>query len=518
MYVKSINIENLRCFRSAELELQYAGRKQGQGQQPILSNINLLVGDNGTGKTSVLRSLALAALSPVMPQSGFLPYRLVRRAGKEEIRESKISAEVFLHAQDLGLRNLDKPRSGRLSMKIGRRGANDDILLPGESMPSEEDPIWEKMYEESSAFFVVGYGATRRVEEAKNIDISAQQKARRLRYQRVASLFEPIVALVPLSYWLPALEKKDKERYKQVVEIINQILPDEASFTGEYEDEAYLFEVNGVNTPFDALSDGYRAYVGWVADLLYHLCTGEISRGKLTDSVGIVLVDEIDLHLHPEWQRSATASLSVAFPNLQFVFTTHSPIVAGSLNRENIFVMETDHDSGESSISQYQEKIYGLDADSVLLSSYFNLKTTRAETFTSELLDLYSEAVSNKKDRHEEATFDKEAYFAVADKLSDATPSPTDLRESLTTERRDERRKQLVFVGPSDMVLRKRPRVLLSIVAAIFLALWAVGMLIARFSVNSGLTLGGYIHVLLGSALIILAEVAVLALSRRSTK
>lgn len=505
MYVKSIKIENLRCFRKAELELQYPGRKQELEQQPILPNINLLIGNNGTGKTSVLRALALASLSPVMPQSGFLPYRLVRRTDKEEIKESQITAEVFLHALDLGLRNLDKPQMAKMSISVARKGANDDILLPGKSTPSAEDPIWEKMYEESPAFLIVGYGATRRVEEAKNIDISAQQRSRRLRYQRVASLFEPLVALVPLSYWLPAFKKKEKDRFKQVVEIMNQLLPEEASFSGEYKDEAYLFEVNGVQTPFDALSDGYRAYMGWIADLLYHLCTGELSRGKLADNVGMVLVDEIDLHLHPEWQRSVTASLSVAFPNLQFVFTTHSPIVAGSLNRENIFVMETDHDSGESSIKQYEERIYGLDSEDVLLSSYFNLTSTRAETFTNELVELSGKAGMG----------DKEAAFDFAEKLAKATPSP-DRPQSPEPGR--ERRKQLVFVGPSDIILKKRPRVLLAIMAAIVLALWAVAMLMARFSGSKiDWTLGGWIHAL-PSALIIIIEVAVLALFRRRAK
>lgn len=315
------------------------------------------------------------------------------------------------------------------------------------------------------------------------------------------------MALVPLSHWFPAFEKKDKQRFKQVVEVMNQLLPEEANFSGEYKDDAYLFEVNGVLTPFDALSDGYRAYMGWIADLLFHLCSGELSSAKLADNVGMVLVDEIDLHLHPEWQRSVTASLSVAFPNLQFVFTTHSPIVAGSLNRENIFVMETDHDSGESSISQYQERIYGLDSEDVLLSSYFNLTSTRAETFTNELVELSGKAGKG----------DKEAAFDFAEKLAQATPGPLDLPHLPRQGR--ERRKQLVFVGPSDIVLKKRPRALLGIMAAVLLALWSAGMLMARFSQSTiDWTLDGWIHTLLVSALVITIELAVLGLFRIRAK
>jgi DNA repair exonuclease SbcCD ATPase subunit len=68
LYVKTLEVENLRCFKHAALEMQYPGKQQSD--VPNLPNINLLLGNNGMGKTTILRALALAALSPVMPQSG----------------------------------------------------------------------------------------------------------------------------------------------------------------------------------------------------------------------------------------------------------------------------------------------------------------------------------------------------------------------------------------------------------------------------------------------------------------
>ena len=76
---------------------------------------------------------------------------------------------------------------------------------------------------------------------------------------------------------------------------------------------------------------GYRAYIGWIADLLYHICMGAPSGRKLIDNRGIVLVDEIDLHLHPRWQVSLIPKLKQVFPKLQFVATTHSPMVLPGL-------------------------------------------------------------------------------------------------------------------------------------------------------------------------------------------
>ena len=83
---------------------------------------------------------------------------------------------------------------------------------------------------------------------------------------------------------------------------------------GELLDEAAdgepLFRLFGSDVPFQALSDDYRAYIGWIADLVYHLHLGTPRGTPLVSSRGIVLVDEVDLHLHPEWQRVVVPRLA----------------------------------------------------------------------------------------------------------------------------------------------------------------------------------------------------------------
>lgn len=375
--------------------MQYPGKQQSPA--PNLPNINLLLGNNGMGKTTILRALALASLSPIMPQSGYLPYRLVRRADPKVslAKEATIEADVILHEQDFPSGKTKGSsskivREEQMSMTVIRSGDYEGLRsgnVPASGIPDEEG-VWGGMYNDKSpAFLVVGYGASRRVEDSRNLDESARRKARLLRYERVAGLFESHVALTPLAVWLPNFQKKNPGRYKQTVNLINRLLPEGASFEGQFQEGDYFFEVNGTKTPFAALSDGYRAYIGWIADLLYHICMGAPKGAKLVDNYGLVLVDEIDLHLHPEWQRSVAETLSRALPNIQFVFSTHSPIVAGSLNKENIFVMESDS-MGASTVRQYDERIYGLSAEKVLLSSYFKLRTTSAAPFVDELRDL----------------------------------------------------------------------------------------------------------------------------------
>ncbi len=419
--MKSIKIENLRCFREAELNLQYPGRELERELK--LPNINLLLGDNGAGKTTVLRAIALASLFHIMPQSGFVPYYLVRREKpqNEQPDSALIRAEVLLNEQDLESRSLGKSQSkigigGKIGIGVVRHGDSEILMRFDPAAPSSDDWLWDPMFVDNSpAFLVVGYGASRRVEDSGRFDESARRKSRLLRYERVAGLFESYITLTPLESWLPNFKKENPGRHKQVVNLIDRLLLEGASFAGDLEKGEYLFEMGGAKIPFGALSDGYRAYIGWIADLLYHICRGAPSGAKLVETRGIVLVDEIDLHLHPEWQRSVIPTISEALPNLQFVLTTHSPIVAGSLYHENIFVMETDKD-GSSRVRQYEEKIYGRSAEEILLSSYFDLKTTRAEPFVDELRDLSVKAGKG----------DLKAALAFMEKLAGQPEDATD--------------------------------------------------------------------------------------------
>jgi predicted ATPase len=381
MYIRSLKIRSLRCFDKVELDLQYPGRP---GQESLNApNVNLLLGNNGSGKTTVLRGAALAALSPVISKSGYVPNHMIRRQKTSATAE----ARVELHPQDLGRVKIGRIKSQAQKLGVSIRKRGDVEYIEDPSIPAHMAEMFD---DNSPAFLVVGYGATRRVEDAASFSPNEQLKRRLLRYQRIAGLFESHIALTPLTIWLPHLRKANPGRYTQVVHLIDRLLPEGDAFAGKQEkglESEYLFRVRGASVPFSALSDGYRAYIGWIADLLYHLSTGSAKGARLTENRGLVLVDEIDLHLHPEWQRNVISTLSRTLPNLQFVFSTHSPIVAGSLHNENIFVMETGA-KGESHVMKYSERIYGLDAQQVLLSPYFGLESTRAPGFVDEVRDL----------------------------------------------------------------------------------------------------------------------------------
>jgi predicted ATPase len=380
MYIRQLKLTSLRCFESAELAFQYPGRLNAPELRA--PNVNLLLGENGAGKTTVMRAAALAALAPLMSrQTGYTPYKVVRHGHQKAL----VQGIIQLSEQDLPPHSNSRRKSQRLEITIRRQGDNEFLE------PRRDSSLTSEMLNDRSpAFLVLGYGATRRVEESSAFSASEELKRRALRYQRVAGLFEPQISLVPLTAWLPRMRTTNRGRHNQVVHLIDRLLPEDADFEGKQErepDGPYVFRMRGVEVPFGALSDGYRAYIGWIADLLYHVCMGAPKGAKLVDNRGLVLVDEIDLNLHPEWQRTVIPTLSRTLPNLQFIFSTHSPIVAGSLQKENIFVMEVD-EKGTSEVKQYDENIYGLDAQQVLLSSYFGLDSTRTPEAVDEIRSL----------------------------------------------------------------------------------------------------------------------------------
>lgn len=406
MYVRSLKIENLRCFERATMDLQFPGREQEA--PPELPNVNLLLGNNGAGKTTVLKAIALGVLELSPLSSGFNPINLVRR--KRDVRKAEVRVDQVFHPEDNAVAPDDL-----LGVTVTVTKVKDSEILGPLMRLNERDRVMtiDELFESPSpASLLVGYGSTR-ADASQFEPVMSQQKHRVLRYQRVAGLFEEFIRLIPLSSWLPRLQIVDASRVEEVAQLLNDLLPRESRFLGEVENGEYLFMHCGIPVPLSALSDGYRAYIGWVSDLLCNISLGAPKGSRLRDARGVVLVDEIDLHLHPEWQREVVPTVARALPNLQFVLTTHSPIVAGTLSAKNIFVLEMDG-AGASTIRQLTEPIHGLNADQILVSSYFGLKTSRAQSAEDKLRQLSRRAMSG----------DSGAALEFLKKLTTGTETP----------------------------------------------------------------------------------------------
>jgi len=106
----------------------------------------------------------------------------------------------------------------------------------------------------------------------------------------------------------------------------------------------FLLDLGGreLRLPVVQLSDGYQSLAAWITDLLGHAFLDADGPVAPADLAGIVLVDEIDLHLHPTWQRRLVPLLRQVFPNVQFVFTTHSPLILGGFEQNEVVPLRLD--------------------------------------------------------------------------------------------------------------------------------------------------------------------------------
>lgn len=143
------------------------------------------------------------------------------------------------------------------------------------------------------------------------------------------------------------------------------------------------FVEKGFNLTFSQLSEGYKNIMIWISDLIYRFQKTQPLVNKLEDFKGVVLVDEIELHLHPIWQRKFISQLRHFFPNIQFIFTTHSPtIIQGASEEAVIYKIYRDRESGStrSSEAYYKKDLDHLMLNSLVTSPLFGLEDARVSS------------------------------------------------------------------------------------------------------------------------------------------
>ncbi len=397
MYVESVSMTDFRCFEKAETTFVYPGSK-GMPED-ALKNVTLLIGINGAGKTSLLKAVALGVLSPILGTMGYRPYYLVRHPASSKILNGTSNGHCAIVSIKYRMRNQDTEYTvNDTKLPLKQFDSSFEIQSYGKESSFEKITIHNHfdiktlkgIYhdDESPAFLLLGYGATRRTEAAENID-SKWSRNKHPRYRRVAGLFEEDIVFLPIITWYFPIVNRG--RIKEIKAMFSELLPESTKFTGEFLDNDAIFSHEGVMLPLSALSDGYRSYIGLIADLLGTLHSVTPLSTSLKEIDGVVMIDDIDVHLHPGRQREIVPKLAETFPKLQFIITTHSPLVVGTVHAANIRVVE------DNQIHQYTEVADGRSADQLLMSSYFGHISPRSPA-TVDRLDKKAKRVADTGD------------------------------------------------------------------------------------------------------------------------
>jgi nucleoside phosphorylase/energy-coupling factor transporter ATP-binding protein EcfA2 len=347
-WVNRLRLSNVRGFGELEVTLALPDERS-RGQWAIL------LGDNGVGKTSILRATALA-LSPdevahaVLSRMG---------AGSPTIRAKGASASI-----ELGTPDGDLPRV---------------VIRPSEGGERLED----RSRSEVPLPFVVGYGSRRGSAlggSARGIDFTP--------LAAVETLFDESTTLIHAETWLKEWklaelqggpDSKDASFFQAIIAALVDLLPDVEGIHVSRE----LVEVEGPvigKVPLGALSDGYLTTMGWVLDMAARWVEHARRRGIPVGGdfreqmTGVAVIDEVDLHLHPRWQRDVLSTVRRLFPRMSFIVTTHNPLTLLGAQAGEIHVLRRD-EQGTISIAQ-RDLPPGTDAERILTGEWFGLAST----------------------------------------------------------------------------------------------------------------------------------------------
>ena len=165
-----------------------------------------------------------------------------------------------------------------------------------------------------------------------------------------------------------------------------------------------VLEADHGEVQFDSVSQGMSAILNWIGVLLQRLYDVYPHSPRPEHEPAIVLVDEIDAHLHPEWQRRLVALTRKHFPNVQVIASSHSPLLAGAVAHAELRVVARDDQSGQIRADMPREDLSGQKADDILVSSLFSLQTTRsieAEQTIRRYFDLFQKPLLSAAEKTE---------------------------------------------------------------------------------------------------------------------
>ena len=369
MFLKHIQIKNIRSIAELDLDFSAEGHRTRKW--------TLLLGENGTGKSTLLRCIAL-----LLCGRDALPL-LLGRNPTGWIRFGHEKAHIK------GVLGNTKGEKREITLQLNRGDTISEIL---DHNAEGLAPLEKTLKSNRRHYFLAGYGVSRRLAQMGGID------SMRDRASAVRTLFDPDATLLPLASWAMDLHYTGGDGSLSLIkETLGAILPDHVKFLHiDKKRKALVFETADGRVSLADLSDGYQSMAAWVGDLLYRT-TGVpfVQRSNPLATRGLLLIDEIDLHLHVEWQRRLRRFLGENLPEFQIVATTHSPVTAQQSGPGEVHILSRSMREKPPTLRSYEDVPHRLGLHQ-LVEPFFGLDTVDS-AYLATLKNEYRELLDRER-------------------------------------------------------------------------------------------------------------------------
>lgn len=331
MKLKNIYLHNFKGFVEETIDLD--------------DRLTVIVGENGAGKSSVLDAITII-LSWVIARIKN-PRGVGQRISKEQIHKEKKRSYLFSTYDIEGNKSSFKVQSH------ATRGINNEPIPESFILSEYCNDIREKIEQtegKTSIPIFVKYGVRRAV-----VDIPLKIKNSHI-FDLLATYNESLKGdanFRTFFEWFRYQEDIENEFFRETGEVcdrelkaireaISKFIPGFKNLRVKRNPLRMVVDKDGKEFAVNQLSDGEKTYIALIGDLCRRLVLANPTLKNPLIGEGIVLIDEIDLHLHPQWQTEIAEKLCDTFPNIQFIVTTHSPLVITNVKTEQLRVLKTE--------------------------------------------------------------------------------------------------------------------------------------------------------------------------------
>ncbi len=441
LYVSKASIAQFKCFESRQ-DVSFAD------ESGKISQWTFLIGENGVGKTTVLQ--LIAGLFPTHQERRSRPTAAFQDTPDISLFDSKttsdnFSIEVEFHQGDLGKTLQDPAIFGALGQSYSLDRLELQLQLAADSVVMSMTNVltYAANYDRlPPSPLIVGYGASRAVAK---YGLAGDRD----RSSRTFSLFNPESPLQDPEDWLLRSDYASRfehvaqggriSQFEKLQSTLLQILPDVSEISIRPPSEIYDRPWVGFKTSlgvmdYSSLSVGYQSTIAWVIDLAIRMIENYPESDTPLNEPAIVLIDEIDIHLHPSWQRSITEDLQRIFPAVQFIATTHSPLIIQGAVEVNLVLLRANNDSIE--VINDVDEIRNFRVDQILTSELFDLPSARPDRAASLFRRRTEILSSNNPDMNLGELDDIEDELRAIDSLSKEEPLARNAQELIDKLRR----------------------------------------------------------------------------------